>query len=156
MGHLITTSPISGTGELAKLIESLDWSDTPLGELTDWHPQLKSTINIILNASFPMLVLWGDDYICLYNDAYRKTLGEKGKHPFMLGKSANEAYAELWSGVQPLLQQVKSTGKALSQKDILLPFYPFMHLSYLLFFFYGSAHHRDLPSFPTRRSSDLP
>src|SRR5207247_10176152 len=32
----------------------------------------------------------------------------------------------------------------------------FLHRTSIVFFFYPSAYHRNLPSFPTRRSSDLP
>src|SRR5205823_14031405 len=42
----------------------------------------------------------------------------------------------------------------------LLPFFLYCHVSpfffFYSFFFYCYAHHRDLHSFPTRRSSDLP
>src|SRR5205823_13706611 len=32
---------------------------------------------------------------------------------------------------------------------------PFLYVFFFTFFFYSSVHHRDLHSFPTRRSSDL-
>lgn len=69
---MITALPVSrirGNGELARLIRAFDWSGTPLGTLDGWSETLFITVNTMLNAPIPMQLLWGPEYICLYNDA---------------------------------------------------------------------------------------
>ncbi|HTE39490.1 MAG TPA: hypothetical protein VK629_01595, partial [Steroidobacteraceae bacterium] len=70
---------LAGNGEMAERIRQFDWSKTPLGPATGWSAALRTTIGLMLANRFPMLLWWGPDYICIYNDAYISILG--GKHP---------------------------------------------------------------------------
>ena len=54
----------------------------------------------------------------LYNDAYALVLG--GKHPWAMGRDGSEVWAEIWPVIEPLLQEVIDTGKALRRDDLLL------------------------------------
>jgi hypothetical protein len=44
---------------------------------------------LMLANRFPMLLWWGPDYICIYNDAYIPILGLK--HPNALGLPVRDA-----------------------------------------------------------------
>jgi hypothetical protein len=121
----IQTPPefLSGGGEMGRLIRSMDWSQTPLGPVDYWPQSLRTTLSIILNSKFPMFLFWGEDLICFYNDAYRPSLGNEGKHPFALGKKGAEVWPEVWDFVKPLIDQVRSGGEAIWMDDLFLPIY---------------------------------
>ena len=82
---------LQGGGEMGQLIRSFDWHKTSLGNIGEWPQSLLTTLNIILNSRFPMFLWWGKELICFYNDAYRPSLGNDGKHPSILGTPAKEA-----------------------------------------------------------------
>src|SRR5258708_5895428 len=86
---------LEGGGEMGNLIRSKDWSKTPLGDVSTWPQSLRTTLSIILNSKFPMFLWWGPELTCLYNDAYRPSLGNEGKHPYILGAPAIEAWSEI-------------------------------------------------------------
>ena len=72
---------LNGGGEMGELIRGFDWAGHYLGLPETWPQSLKTTLSIILNSRFPMFLFWGPDSICFYNDAYRPSLGNNGKHP---------------------------------------------------------------------------
>ena len=110
-------------GEMAELTRNKDWSATPLGPISHWQQSLRTLVNVVLNSRFPMFLFWGHDLICFYNDAYRPSLGENGKHPFILGKRAEEAWPEIWSTIKPLIDQVMGGGGATWSENQLIPIY---------------------------------
>lgn len=113
---------LQGGGEMGELTRMHDWSKTALGTPDQWPQSLKTTLGIILHSAFPMLLFWGDDLICFYNDAFRPSLGKEGKHP-ALGKPGRVMWAEIWDFIGPLIHQVMSTGEPVYFKDQLVPFY---------------------------------
>ncbi|MEP7257914.1 MAG: ATP-binding protein [Flavitalea sp.] len=114
---------LQGGGEMGRLIRSLNWAASPIGEPEIWPQSLRTTLSIILNSRFPMFLFWGPVYTCFYNDAYRPSLGNNGKHPAALGKSGEEVWPEIWSFIHPLITQVLETGEATWHQDQLLPIY---------------------------------
>src|SRR5688572_32581203 len=114
---------LQGGGEMGKLMRSRDWSRTPLGPPVEWPQSLRTTLSIILNSKFPMFLWWGPELICFYNDAYRPSLGNDGKHPHILGMRAEEAWSEIWATIKPLIDQVLSGGGATWSEDQLIPIY---------------------------------
>src|SRR5688572_21567450 len=101
---------LSGGGEMGALTREKDWTNNALGPLTEWPQSLRTTLGIILNSKFPMFLWWGPELICFYNDAYRPSLGQNGKHPEILGMPARQAWAEIWDIIGPLIEQVLSGG----------------------------------------------
>ena len=114
---------LSGNGEMARLIRGFDWSATALGPSEDWPQSLLTTLSIMLHSRFPMFLYWGADAICFYNDAYRPSLGNGGKHPFILGKAAQDAWPEAWHIVEPMINQVMTTGEPTWSEDQLIPIF---------------------------------
>ncbi|MBD2310186.1 response regulator [Desertifilum sp. FACHB-1129] len=98
----------AGGSEMAALMRSRDWSQSPLGPVDTWPQSLKTGIRIILGSRYPMFIWWGASLIHFYNDAYISVLGKR--HPQALGKSAREIWSELWHSVGPLADDVLNHG----------------------------------------------
>jgi len=114
---------LEGDGEMCRLTRAKDWSKTAVGAPDTWPQSLRTTLSIVLNSKFPMFLWWGPDLICFYNDAYRPSLGQDGKHPFILGMRAEEAWPEIWTIIKPLIDQVLEGGEATWSEDQLIPIY---------------------------------
>lgn len=105
--------------EMPGLVEAFDWSKTPLGPASAWPDSLKAVVRILLTSRFPMWMAWGPDLTFFYNDAYRRTtLGKK--HPWALGKPAQQVWHEIWKDIGPRIRQVMETGEASWDETLLL------------------------------------
>jgi PAS domain S-box-containing protein len=114
---------VSIPGEMAALTQEKDWSQTSIGAFKDWPQCLTILVGIVLNSRFPMVLFWGKELISFYNDAFRPSLGQNGKHPHMLGMRAEEAWTEIWDIIQPLFDQVLSGKGAIWSEDQLIPIF---------------------------------
>lgn len=114
---------LEGGGEMGKLIRTKDWSKTAVGNPGNWPQSLRTTLSILLNSKFPMFLFWGPELVCFYNDAYRPSLGNNGKHPGMLGARGQEYWGEIWHIIKPLIDRVLSGGESSWNKDQLIPIY---------------------------------
>jgi signal transduction histidine kinase len=97
-------------GEMARLIESFDWSGSSLGPSERWPQSLKTVLNICLRSRFQLGIYWGPELIFFYNDAEREVIGSM--HPYALGKPAREVLVDMWETVGPMLHKVLQTGEA--------------------------------------------
>jgi signal transduction histidine kinase/DNA-binding response OmpR family regulator len=105
-----------GTGEMAELIRSTDWSATPLGSPETWPQSLRSAVSILLPSKAQITLFWGPDLVTLYNDNYRPVLGKK--HPRALGLPVRDVWIEIWeTGLRDLFEGVMRTGDAFWAKD---------------------------------------
>jgi len=105
-----------GDGEMQSLMRRLDWQATPVGPIATWPEHLRTAVRICVTSTFPMSVWWGHDYTQFYNDAYRPILGNK--HPMWLGRSGKECWKDIWHQVGPMLEGVRSTGRATGYQDL--------------------------------------
>lgn len=112
-----------GGGEMGRRIREYDWAATSLGSPENWPASLRNSINIILSSRFPMFIWWGPDLIQFYNDAYRPSLGDTGKHPSALGQRGEECWPEIWPVIYPLIRQVLDGGESTWSEDQLIPIY---------------------------------
>ncbi len=108
---------------MGQLTRSYDWSQTSIGAPDVWPQSLRTTLSILLNATFPMVLFWGRDLLCFYNDAYRTSLGNTGKQPHALGKPGAVVWTESWPDIKPLIDQVLAAGEATRSEDQLIPIY---------------------------------
>ena len=117
------------------LTRAFNWADTSLGAPNQWPQPLQTMVSVLLNARFPMFLWWGPDLIQFYNDGYRPSLGDPGKHPAALGQRAEACWPEIWTTIKPLIDQVLGGGEATWQEDQLVPIYRNGHLEdvYLTF-----------------------
>ena len=113
------TEFLTGGGHMGALMRDRDWSRSLLGDPEHWTSNLKTTVGLLLRAEAQIVLLWGDQFVALYNDAYAPTIGDK--HPRALGRPARENWTELWDDLEPLLKGVRDTGKTFSARD--RPFY---------------------------------
>ena len=80
---------------MGALMQSHDWSLSPLGPPAYWPDTLKASVATCLASRFPMVIWWGPDLIMLYNDAWQPILGET-KHPAGLGRPGAASWPETW------------------------------------------------------------
>lgn len=108
-------------GEIGQIINDKNWEGHPLGKPENWPISLKIALTNIFNSAFPMLILWGKDSICFYNQAFRPSLGLDGKHPFIIGQKVEEAWTESWTTIRPFVEQVWETKKPVWKENELIP-----------------------------------
>ena len=107
-------------GEMARLIATFDWSRTSLGGPAQWPPVLKSTIALILQSPVPIVTLWGEDGVMLYNDAYSEFAG--ARHPALLGSKVREGWEEV-AEFNDNVMRVGLSGGTLAYRDQELTLY---------------------------------
>jgi PAS domain-containing protein len=108
---------------MSKIISDFDWAKTPLGPVEQWPQSLCTSVSILLHSKFPMFLWWGDDLIQFYNDAYRPSLGNEGKHPGAIGQRGEDCWQEIWPFIKPIIDRVRAGGEASWYEDQLLPIY---------------------------------
>lgn len=123
MTSLKNISFLPNNSEMGELIQKKDWSKTPLGSPETWSQSLRTTLSIMLNSKFPMFLFWGPELICFYNDAYRPSLGNVGKHPAILGSRGEDFWQEIWNDIKPIIDNVLAGGEANLNENQLLPIY---------------------------------
>ncbi len=83
-----------GGGEMGKLVRSMDWAKTPLGDISRWPQSLRTTVSLCLASNFPISLAWGPKHIQIYNDGYWPICG--AKHPSSMGQDFSECWASAW------------------------------------------------------------
>jgi PAS domain S-box-containing protein len=106
---------LSSSGELGGLIAELDWSSTSLGPIESWPQVVKTTVALILQSPVPIVSLWGDDGVMIYNDAYSVFAG--GRHPCLLGSKVLEGWPEVANFNDNVMKTVFGRGETLSYRD---------------------------------------
>jgi signal transduction histidine kinase len=116
----MTAAPTSvAAPTVDELVRARDWSDTSLGPRDAWTPQLRTILRLMLTSRYAMWMGWGPELSFFYNDAYAsQTLG--AKHPWALGRSTREVWAEIWNDVGPMVDHVLRTGEATWSEGLLL------------------------------------
>ncbi|MBX7249581.1 MAG: response regulator [Caulobacteraceae bacterium] len=77
---------------MAQRVRAFDWSTT-LGPISAWPASLKTTVGMMMHSPVPLVLLWGEDGIMIYNDAYSEFAG--GRHPGLLGSKVREGWPEV-------------------------------------------------------------
>lgn len=104
-------------GRLGALMRAFDWSTTPLGPIDGWPQSLKTTVGILLRSPIPIVLLWGEDGVMIYNDAYSHFAG--ARHPRLLGSRVREGWPEV-ADFNDNVMRVGLAGGTLSYKDQVL------------------------------------
>ncbi|MDB5876184.1 MAG: Histidine kinase, partial [Ramlibacter sp.] len=113
------TAFLNGGGDTGGLIAERDWSTT-LGPLDAWPQCLKTATSILLRSPVPLVMLWGEDGIMIYNDAYSVFAG--ARHPDLLGSKVREGWPEV-AAFNDNVMRVCLAGKTLHYKDQELTLY---------------------------------
>jgi PAS domain S-box-containing protein len=107
-------------GEAGRLIAARDWSTTGIGPIEAWPQSLKSALGLILLSPVPIVMLWGEDGLMLYNDAYSIFAG--GRHPDILGSKVREGWGEV-ADFNDHVMKVGLAGGTLAYRDQELTLY---------------------------------
>ncbi|PLC50817.1 hybrid sensor histidine kinase/response regulator [Pollutimonas subterranea] len=105
---------------MGALMRSHDWSASSLGPPSAWPQSLRTAVRLLLNTGHPMYIWWGQDGACLYNDAYRESIGPE-RHPQSLGQPARQVWEEIWDIIGPQIEQVMAGGPATWNENHLVP-----------------------------------
>jgi PAS domain S-box-containing protein len=105
---------LKGGGELGRLIAGFDWASTSLGALNDWPAHVKTSVGLVVHSPVPMVMLWGEDGIMIYNDAYAGFA--RKRHPQSLGAKVREAWPEVAEFNDHVIRTVLA-GETLSYHD---------------------------------------
>jgi signal transduction histidine kinase len=120
-GTHVESEVFVGHGEMAELCRALDWAATPLGPVATWSQSLRTTVSTLLACRNPMFLWWGPELIQFYNDAYRPSFGESGRHPRALGMRGRECWTDIWDTIGPQVEGVMTRGESVWFEDLYLP-----------------------------------
>src|SRR5271168_3247299 len=115
-GALMVEAPsfAAGGGKMGARLREHDWSITPLGPLATWPQTLRTTVGLVLHSVVPIVLLWGEDGIMIYNDAYSVFAG--GRHPLLFGSKVREGWPEV-ADFNDNVMKVGLSGGTLSYRD---------------------------------------
>ncbi|MDQ2667613.1 MAG: ATP-binding protein [Gemmatimonadota bacterium] len=68
-----------------------------------------------------MFLFWGPERIQIYNDAYRPSLGEAGRHPGALGMRGEECWTDVWPVIASDLDAALLRAESTWYEDRLIP-----------------------------------
>ncbi len=108
-------------GEMSRLIAAFAWERTSLGPLERWPQGIISTVAMILRSPVPIVTLWGEDGVMIYNDAYSVFAG--ARHPALLGSKVREGWIEVADFNDNVVRTVFGRGETLSYADQELTLY---------------------------------
>ena len=108
---------LAGGGEMAERIRLFDWSATPLGPIVQWPTSLKTIVAYVIHCPVPLVLLWGEDGIMIYNDGYSVFAADN--HPRILGSKVREAWPEV-ADFNDNVMKVGLAGGTLAYKDHVL------------------------------------
>jgi PAS domain S-box-containing protein len=91
-----------------------------LGRSRDWPQSLKTATGLLLNSPVPIVMLWGEPGVMIYNDAYSVFAG--GRHPQLLGSNVREGWPEV-ADFNDHVMKVGLAGGTLAYKDQELTLY---------------------------------
>ncbi len=103
-----------GGGELGGLVRTFNWAGTSLGPIDAWPQSLRTTVGTLLLSPVPIVLLWGEEGVMIYNDAYSGFAGSR--HPRLLGSRVREGWPEV-AAFNDHVMRVGLAGGTLSYKD---------------------------------------
>ena len=84
---------LAGGGDMGRRIGAFDWAATSIGGFGQWPAVLRHTVSLMLRSAVPLVLLWGEDGVMIYNDAYAGFAG--GRDATLLGSRVREGWGEV-------------------------------------------------------------
>jgi len=106
-------------GSLREDYRAVDWASTPLGPMESWPPSLRHATALAFDTPFPVTLLWGPEFIMVYNAGYVGQIADK--HPAALGRPCEDVFPEAWDTIGPLLRRVLGGEPAEWTEDAFFP-----------------------------------
>lgn len=94
------------SGEVVDEIRNLDWTATSLGCPQTWPAALRCHLATMLACPAPMYLVWGEELVSFYNDAYRPMLGYRAPHA--MGTPFRILWGSIWDDISPLVDTALS------------------------------------------------
>ena len=104
-------------GEMGERIAGFDWSSTAIGPIETWPQSLRSMVAFMVHCPVPMVMLWGEHGVMIYNDGYSRFAADN--HPRILGSKVREAWPEV-ADFNDNVMKVGLAGGTLAFKNHLL------------------------------------
>ncbi len=102
------------------LARSVDWSSTPLGDMSTWSREFRQIACLLMANPHPAALFWGEELTVIYNKAYAdQVAGEK--HPKLMGTGFRGPFAEIWDFVGPIFNECRRAGQSVAVTDQMLP-----------------------------------
>jgi PAS domain S-box-containing protein len=101
-------------GELPRLVAEFPWETTAAGPIAAWPPEMKTCVGMLLRSPVPIVTLWYEDGVMIYNDAYSEFAGSR--HPSLLGSKVREGWPEV-ADFNDNVMKVVLAGGTLSYQD---------------------------------------
>lgn len=104
---------LSRTG-CGREIAGMDWARAGVTSPDGWPLSLSALVLTMLDCPAPMIVGWGPDLSCFFNDAYRTVLGARAESA--MGRPFRELWRGDWSEIAPLVDEaLGGTGRKASE-----------------------------------------
>ena len=133
---------LAGGGEMGQRIRELDWNATALGAPVTWPASLRTAVRLMLGTHHPVFIFWGATHLCLYNDSYRRSLGDE-KHPAILGTAGVDAWPEIWPIIHPQIELVMAGDGSTWHENQLVPILRHGHIERVYWTYSYSPIHDD-------------
>jgi len=108
---------------MGTFVRSHDWSKTHLGPIEKWPQSLKTTLGIVLSSKLPMMLIWGSEAICFYNDAIAPSFNSNQKSPLPSLLKTAAPSSGVWNFITPIVEQVMENGTAAHAENQLIPIF---------------------------------
>ncbi|KZL83594.1 hsp90-like protein [Colletotrichum incanum] len=96
------------------MVDSVDWSATPLGPMDRWPPLLHQSYSQILCNSQPTAIYWGNKLTTVYNEAYGEMIG--ARHPNLMGRSVSEVFPEITDQLKGMMENPGQSRRAKNEE----------------------------------------
>ncbi|KAF9869346.1 histidine kinase group protein [Colletotrichum karsti] len=97
------------------MIDSVNWSSTPLGPMDSWPSMLHQSYSQILCNSQPTAIYWGPKFTTVYNEAYGEMIGSR--HPNLLGRSVTEVFPEIANQLKDMMENPGQSRRSSSEEE---------------------------------------
>ncbi len=104
----------AGGGQCEERTRTFAWAATELGASPAWPEHLRVLVDTLLRSPAPMVLLWGERGILLYNDACLRIAG--ARHPAAFGKPVAEGWPEIAGPNLGVIARVLQ-GESISLRD---------------------------------------
>ena len=104
---------------MRELVQTHDWSATPLGPTTQWPASLKVIVALMLDSTEPMVVWWGRESLQIYNDAYAPRV-DSGDGVLALGRPAARSWKHGWALLRPQVELILAGQPSTGYVDFLV------------------------------------
>ncbi len=104
-------------GEMGRRIAEYDWTGTSIGPISTWSQSLRTAVGLLMRSPVALVMLWNEDGVMLYNDAYSVFAGNR--HPQLLGSKVREGWPEV-ADFNDNIMKVCLAGGTLAYRDHVL------------------------------------